>query len=316
MNETRISELKRIFVVGCKRSGTTWTTLLLAQHPAVAAFHHSKFFHYLGCLELWWKQRESKLPDSAVSKKTIYRSCREVALRVFDDVARSKPGAHAVVDKTPENLQLARFILKVFPDAYFIHVIRDPRSVFSSLRSGGESWARWEFPTKPFDGAKLWREEVEMGQRICKLTERYLEVRYEALSENGPSELEKIFAWLELPADRELCAQALAACAIDKVREKSKMPAGFFRQGEAEAWRQELSAFEVRIIEHVARGLMQELGYECVAAPFKHTPFRLRLHEGTDQVLSSLDRHFNRVSKAVLRRWRGRELDYPEIVVY
>ena len=28
-----IEPVKRLFIVGCPRSGTTWTALLLAQHP-------------------------------------------------------------------------------------------------------------------------------------------------------------------------------------------------------------------------------------------------------------------------------------------
>ena len=48
--------MKRLFVVGVPRSGTTWTMLLLAQHPAVTACQQAGFFHSLKQLEDWWRK--------------------------------------------------------------------------------------------------------------------------------------------------------------------------------------------------------------------------------------------------------------------
>jgi hypothetical protein len=39
--------MKRIFLVGAPRSGTTILQSLLAAHPEVISFPESKFFHYL-----------------------------------------------------------------------------------------------------------------------------------------------------------------------------------------------------------------------------------------------------------------------------
>ncbi|NJL67494.1 MAG: sulfotransferase [Microcoleus sp. SM1_3_4] len=39
--------MKRIFLVGCPRSGTTILQSLLASHPEIISFPESKFFHYL-----------------------------------------------------------------------------------------------------------------------------------------------------------------------------------------------------------------------------------------------------------------------------
>lgn len=318
----------------------------MAQHPVVAAFQHSKFFHYLSCLEHWWQIRDRKwgksvivfsntekeaegrasgvaptTPDSLkmelrsiLSEEKFYDLCRDFATKVFDEVASSQPGAQVVVDKTPENMHLSEFILKIFPDAYFLHLIRDPRSVFCSLRA--MKVVRWEFPTKPIDGAKFWCSEVETGLRIKELTSRYREVRYEALHEDGPGELEKIFSWLNLASDPELCERAMEACTLEKIREDSKMPSGFFRKGAKDGWRQELSQRDVRIIEHIARDLMKQLGYECTQKPFKRKPLGIQLQEGAEWGMSHLDRNLNRISRHLLRRCIGREREFPEFILH
>ena len=36
MSDSR--EIQPVFIVGCPRSGSTWMTLLLSQHPEIAAF--------------------------------------------------------------------------------------------------------------------------------------------------------------------------------------------------------------------------------------------------------------------------------------
>ncbi len=307
-------KIKRVFVVGCQRSGTTWMTLLLAQHPVVTAFQHSKFFHYLSGLEKWWKFKENaqQRPVPILLEDEFYMLCRNFAVDVFNKVAARESAVQVVVDKTPENVRFSDLIINIFPDAYFIHVIRDPRSVFSSLRSAGSWTDRWEFPTRAVDGANFWLNAVNAGRKIGDVTERYLEVRYEALHESGPETLQQIYQWLDLSSDRELCQNALDECKIDKVRTKVKMPTGFFRKGVKESWRQDLTDSDIRIIEYVAQDLMQEFGYEKVGLPLHALPTTVRLQQGLEWLLVRAVR----VSRALLRRVRGREYDFPEFIIY
>ena len=50
--------MKRIFLVGAPRSGTTILQSLLAAHPKITSFPETKFFQYL-----WSDRLKSKLPD-------------------------------------------------------------------------------------------------------------------------------------------------------------------------------------------------------------------------------------------------------------
>jgi len=313
--KTSGDELKRVFVIGCPRSGTTWMTLLLASHSSITAFQHSKFFHYLRALEKWWELKENpkQRPVPIMQEEDFYALCRNFAVGVFDKVSERAGGVSVVVDKTPENVRISKSILNIFPEAYFLHVVRDPRAVFSSMRSAATTWTdRWEFPRKPLDGARFWRSAVQQGRTIQQSGNHYFEVQYEALHSQGPEALSNIFQWLDLPADDKLCAQAFEACRIDKVREKSRMPDGFFRKGLAEAWREELSAADIRLIEYVAGDLMQALGYQLCEKPLKRLPLSVRALTAVEKALAA-NAH---ASNALLRRVRGREFDFPELVIY
>jgi hypothetical protein len=331
-SEPGTGETKRVFIVGCPRSGSTWTTFLMAQHPAVGTFQHAKVFDYLVQMRRWWRTKagysfivEPPAPGEAPKPKEeslkladvlpeaeLHQLLRHVAAGIVDSVARVRPGVSVVVDKTPENGHLADFIQTVLPDAYFLHIVRDPRSVFCSHRSASTSWARWEFPTQPIDGAKFWRSEVETSLAIAGTTDRYLQVRYEDLKEKGASELARIFEWIGLEVEEGFCERAVQASTKDKVRKTQVLPKNFVRKTTPGGWRDELSDSHLRIIEHLAGELMERLGYERVGKPFRRTPLRIRLREAPEPLLAFVDKKLHRLTQLAHWRWVGRKLEWED----
>lgn len=327
--------VKRVFIVGCPRSGSTWTTFLLAQHPSVATFQHAKLFDYLVQMRRWYrlkagysfivdpirdgggepggdgKDKNLRLAE-ILPEEDLYPLLRPVAAGILDRVASVRPGVSVVVDKTPENGHLADFILEIFPDAYFLHIVRDPRAVYCSHRSASTSWARWEFPTQPVDGARFWREGVEAAMRIEGMTERYLQVRYEDLREKGASELERICAWLGLEVEPGFAARAIQASTKEKVRKTTELPKGFVRKTPGGGWRDELAPRDARIIEHLAGDLMVGLGYERTQKPFRFEPLRIRLRDVPARMLGFLDGKLHRLTQLAHWRWVGRKLEWKD----
>lgn len=322
---------KNVFIVGCPRSGSTWTTFLLSQHPQVATFQHAKVFDYLVGMQRWWRNKagfsfivnasghatadsgddDTLRLEQVLPEESFYPLLRPVVDGILDAVATARPGANVVVDKTPENGKLADFILKVMPDARFLHIVRDPRAVFCSHRSASRSWAKWEFPTHPVDGGRFWRDDVEAALRIPQLTDNYLQVRYEDLKEHGPQEVARIFSWLDLPADDAFCKQAVAASSKDKVRDKQQLPADFVRKTSKGGWRDELSPAHARILEHLTGDLMQQLGYER-SQPDAGKPLAITLHDLPVPALRLLDKKLHRGAQLAHWRWEGRKLEWEE----
>lgn len=303
--------LQRVFIVGCPRSGTTWVQLLLAQHPAVATSQETHLFsRYLAPLERGWKFEHDASLDrkrdtglaSLLSDEEFYSLIREFADRIFQRIADESARARVVVEKTPPHVRHGDLILKTFPDAYLLHVIRDPRSVVSSMLSASGSWALHWAPDSSIEAAKTWRSDVTAGRRLAEETDRYREVRYEALIDDGPGELAKLYRWLGLPEDRSLCERAVEACAIDRLKKDSdgietpwkleSEPEQFFRKGKTDSWRQELSEADLRSVEFLAGPLMEELGYRAERETSRRRPFRLLLREGLSWRLDRAYRWF------------------------
>ncbi len=330
--------MTRVFIVGCPRSGSTWVSFLLTQHPRIATYQHARLFDYLVHLERWYGNKKFSMidrppspeasdaagqpPDAKADNRVrlwrifpeedLYRLLGEFASGVVDRVASVSPEISLVVDKTPENAMLAEFIHKVYPEAYFLHVVRDPRSAFCSHRSASASWARWEFPTQPIDGATYWRTFVEAACAIERITDRYLLVRYEDLERDGPGELARIFSWLGIEAGAEFCARAVAACTKEKMQSVRYLPSGFVRSTPANGWREELTTGDARIIEHLAGGWMAKLGYQRSQPPFRYTPLRVRFQEIPQSMLAFLDRKLHRLTQLAHWGWTGRKLEWPE----
>ncbi|MEY2567271.1 MAG: hypothetical protein QOE35_1800 [Actinomycetota bacterium] len=98
-------------------------------------------------------------------------------------------------DKTPWAVMHIGLLAGLFPEARFVHVIRDGRDVALSYLEAGFG------PPTLEAGALEWRRYVEAGRRAGRALgpTRYLEARYEDLVASPQAVLERICAFLELP---------------------------------------------------------------------------------------------------------------------
>lgn len=287
---------RRLFVVGCPRSGTTWVRSLLAAHPRVSAapVETAVFTLYLSRLTAAWNAETRRAePDKGYGLRSLLEPSEfDRLLRGFADevLAKAMPPREGVaweVEKTPDHAEQAALILQLYPEASFLHVIRDPREVFCSFRGAG-AWTR-AFPDNPVAAARTWTHIVGQGVGIARLTPRYAEVRYERLLRDGAGELQRLFDWLQLEAPAGLSAEIVAAHDFETLRASHPNPA-FFRRGAAEGWRNELTAGELRLLEQIAGPLMESLGYPRALPPGRIVPPRFWLRRRLERLRSALDR--------------------------
>lgn len=290
-----------VFIVGCPRSGTTWLREMLARHPQVCAagMETAVFTLYLARLDAAWKGEKRRAPPdtgygihSVLDEAGFDRLLRDFADRILETAIPVRPGCRVRLEKTPDHAKQAPLILRLYPEAAFLHVIRDPREVFCSFR-GARAWTQ-AFPDNPVVAARTWTEFVSRALEIRPLTPRYAEVRYERLLSHGEEELARLFQWMELDTEPGLPSQILADCRFDRMRADHPNQA-FFRRGAADGWKQELSSGELRRLEHVAGPLMESLGYRRATKASAIGPLRFALRRGLERIHAALDPRFRGV---------------------
>ena len=154
--------MKRIFLVGCPRSGTTLLQSLLAAHDEIAAFTESQFFtvhlnsrgplHKIGdriatriaafLAENGFTDDFSAVPRPEPGVRLKAGTVRELkkVIALFDALAESR-GKTAWVEKTPDNLLRLSLLSAAAPDAAFIHIVRSPGANLASYRKAAEKWS-------------------------------------------------------------------------------------------------------------------------------------------------------------------------------
>ncbi|HED66111.1 MAG TPA: sulfotransferase [Planctomycetes bacterium] len=284
-----VRDLKRVFIVGFPRSGTTWVMLLLARLPGVSVLQQAGLFHALEGLDRWWgashrfsngAPEPNRSTDEILDREDYRRLVRPVADHVFQAIAAETPGTEVVVEQTPENLQFHDEILELFPDAYFLHVVRDPRDAACSMRRAARSWDN-DFPGRPIHIARRWVEYANRARTLASKTKRFHSVRYEDLLERGPEELARIASWMGLELSDADCVEAVEACSLRRLKdqEAERVPNGFFGKGQSGAWRGELSRSDLRILEYVLGDELEAAGYVRDHPRSRSKPFAVTWHE-------------------------------------
>jgi hypothetical protein len=265
-----------VFLVGAPRSGTTWLQLLLSRSPSIVTAQETHLFDgYLRSMVDQWNRDRTARARVGVTLVLNDEEHRVLLRRasgfVLARIAQGKPSATVVLDKTPDHVNWSRAILDAWPDAHFIHIIRDPRSVVASMRVASKSWARQWFSSRISKNCQRWVRDVYNGQQIRSATPRYQEVTYEELLSEGPRILMRILLGLGVPASLGDCQRYVDECNIRNLQagqlrgapfDVAKMGKESFRIGTVDSWRAELTAWEVALVERLAGPLMSNLGYK------------------------------------------------------
>ena len=240
-----------VFVLGAPRSGTSFVARSIGRLPG---------FVDLGELKPWKASipHLASLPEEAAAREL--RRALE-AIRRYGLVRRAR-----AVEQLHETAFVLGPIVRAYPQATVVHMLRDPRDVAASLLQKG--WLRagrpghddvgspyghhvrfWVEPERAeeFDRADearragwAWRRYVSAARAAPGNT---LEVRYEDLAADAASASGPLA--VHLGADPVLLARALGRMHAESVGR----------------WRRNLTAEQVAEVEAEAAQLLEELGY-------------------------------------------------------
>jgi tetratricopeptide (TPR) repeat protein len=111
---TPVSDAPLVFVTGMYRSGSTLFEQVLAAHPGIAAGGEIDYF-----MRVPFSYDPADWPA--------------VAQAYLDLLARSFPGRERVTNKRPDMAALLGMLKASFPNARFVHTVRDPRDTALSI---------------------------------------------------------------------------------------------------------------------------------------------------------------------------------------
>lgn len=184
-----------IIVLGAPRSGTTYLVKLLNSHPDVNVSNETRLLVFLH------ETLALTEDDRACFKyrKEFQEFIRPVLANSIAEFQQQLGGsARFWGDKNPHyadpaNRPVLQLAADLFPDARFIHIIRDGRAVVTSLMRKG-----WE----SFDSAHtMWpayvRSASDFGRHLP--AERFLEIRHEDLVADDLGGAAAVFEFLMLP---------------------------------------------------------------------------------------------------------------------
>lgn len=205
LSPARVAEaLVPVFILSLPRSGSTLLQRILATHPAVATASEPwillPFLYTLRNRGVYAEYNHQKtrqaIEDFSAGLphgEEDYRAAiGDLALRLYR--ARAGGSARFFVDKTPRYSAIAPEIVRMFGDARFIFLWRNPLSVIASLIEtwGKGRWNVYEFEFELFDGL----EGLITARRLAG--DRAVSLRFSELVAESPKALERVFAYLGL----------------------------------------------------------------------------------------------------------------------
>jgi Sulfotransferase family len=231
--------IKPIFILGCGRSGTTILGKIISRHRQILYLNEPRYMWVKAYQQSDISSEQAAIREGRLDLDNSICSPHQsrIIQRMFS-LALSLYGKKILVDKLPEHAFRIPFLLGVFPDARFIHVIRSGVDVARSieqliLQSKWYGWNNYKwnelrrlasaFPwgkaavqhceTNYQRGLLEWRLSLEYAfEHLAGLPpERYLVIRYERLLEDPLEICEDIQKFLAVDRDVEMERYATSA---------------------------------------------------------------------------------------------------------
>lgn len=282
-----------IFIVGANRSGTTLVRLILNAHPRIGVPEEVNYFS--PWMAEHWRETASNedkfrnrvkwqlqhciepqvfpgidrdtLTDEVVKRASTYdwRAVYKGALEAW----AAHHGNERWGEKTPGNLFYVDTLRAMFPDAQFIHVVRDPRAGVQSMKE--ISFFGEDVAFNALIRRKCLREGLAYDKRMPP--GRWRRLRYEDLLATPEDTIAALCDFLgeefhpcmlNYHNDAEQYMKSGAASDFNKAARRPIDPNKIW------SWRRKMNSEETAIVEIVCRREMKFLGYtpDATRLPF------------------------------------------------
>ena len=198
-NFTALGQRQIAFVGGVPRSGTTLARVMLDAHPEIRCGEETRVIPRIISMRNRWDKAErehARLIEAGLSDATLDQATRAF---VSEIILNHGPPARFLCNKDPLVLNYMPDIIRLFPMAKFILMVRDGRAVAYSIVTRNITISGVD--SKNFMSAALfWNKVVERMLRECKIhQDRCFSVFYEELVSSPKMWMSRILDFLEIP---------------------------------------------------------------------------------------------------------------------
>ena len=267
-----------VIVLGVGRSGTTLLRVMLDRSSQIAIPYESFFVtplahrhgrrpnldDFLDDLGRFYQLYEWGIAPEDVRPRLREGMTTGEAISAVFEVYAEREGKLRWGDKTPLYMQHLRLLERLFPDALWVHLVRDGRDAALSFLElpEGFSGKTWALPRTAAQFAARWRTEILAARKLgTHVGARYLELRYEDLVTEPERELRRVCEHASLTWEPAMLehADVPEVSSMPEHRNIAQPPTPGLRD-----WRTQMSRKDALAFEQVAGDVLRSAGYELL----------------------------------------------------
>jgi len=248
-----------VFVLGPPRSGTSMMQWALRAHPNLWGGQESDYLIPLvdRLRDVWeYGRRRERLHWLSGQNVSWDEFLGHVGIGI-NALYMSRSHGRRWVEQTPQYTLHLDDMVRLFPGAQFLFMVRDGREVVHSLRN-------FVNPVEHEEGCRIWRNFINAGLRFAEGEhghQLHLVSYRNAVSDTEP-EMERVFAFLGEPYDK---------ASADFITSKRPINSSFTEAAAGPRWGV-WSGEERAVFERTAGSLLVTLGFESDASWIERVP--------------------------------------------
>jgi len=271
--------IKPVFITGAPRSGTTLLASMIASNNQCLALPEMHYMYEILKYDLLFNNENNnnhifncliadpKFIDLGIIKNVgdvenliRNKSAKEILFHIIDEYNKKtfNKDFRYWVEHTPHNHLYFSVLLKYFPDAKFIHIVRDGRAVYRSTKE--TDWGEKDVVSS----AKNWKSIVENNVILSRVyPDKFITVRYEDLTSTPQKTMEIICQFINIPyGNQMLLSEGVKRQSFSKYHKKIGEKANSSSQL---LWVDELKKYEIQHFTAVNYNLLKLFDYEVDA---------------------------------------------------
>ncbi|MDP2722974.1 MAG: sulfotransferase [Bacteroidales bacterium] len=286
----KLTEIPFLFIVGRPRSGTTLLRTLFDAHTNVVIPPECQFVvnlygkygkktfwsktdleHFYQELQTQWRFELWKLDNDLLMKRLLTQegqnSYGNICKTVYGTYASVFPKQEVLLfgDKNPGYTIYTKRLLKIFPNAKFIHITRDYRDNFVSIKN-----VDFELPLPALAGQKWVYFYKKIHHDAQENPEAYFHIRYEDLVSNPESNMKAMcsFAGIEYQPGilnfhekKDDVMKLYSPVILQKYQASLLKKINTNRIG---LWKKELTEKEIRLLDYTVGAYAEKSGYQKI----------------------------------------------------